>query len=135
MWLPILLPWSRETIYNLKPDSIYYLLFQVVFRSLKNKTLTGFSTIISAMGRESKSNTFSSSNLVTQCSIMQWFDYAVLFVIPAISSKSSIESVLQVKFKILEQNDSILFDFDFFFRFFNSGVEWLPVTTLVFGWK
>lgn len=66
------------------------------------------------MGRESKTNTFSSSNLVTQCSIMQWFDYAVLFVIPAISSKSSIESVLQVKFKILEQNDSILFNVECF---------------------
>lgn len=68
----------------------------MVSRSLKNTTLAGYSTIISAMGRESKSNQFSKTDLVTQCLIVQWFDYAVLFVVPAVNSKSSTELVLQV---------------------------------------
>lgn len=69
---------------------------QVVCRKVKDKTLTGFTTIISAMGRESKSNQFSSSDLLTQTLVVQWFDYAVLFIDPAANSKHLIDLVFQV---------------------------------------
>lgn len=69
---------------------------QVVCRKLKDKTLTGFATIISAMGRESKLNQFAVNDLVTQTLIVQWFDYAVLFIGPATSSKHLTDLVLQV---------------------------------------
>lgn len=48
------------------------------------------------MGRESINNTFASSDLITQCLIAQWFDYAVLFVGPAVNSKTLTDGVLQV---------------------------------------
>lgn len=75
-------------------------ILQVVSRATKNQTYTGFTTIVTAMGRESKANTFSVADTVTQCSMMQWFDYAVLFVLPAAESKSTIENVLLVKREI-----------------------------------
>lgn len=77
--------------------SWHYQNLQVVSRAAKNQTHTGFTTIITAMGRESKANTFSTSDTVTQCLIMQWFDYAVLYVLPAAESKAAIENLLQVR--------------------------------------
>lgn len=75
---------------------------QVVCRSAKNKNQCGYSTIVSALGRESKQDTFASSDYVKQCLIAQWFDYAVLFVAPAINSKTATEAVLH------ELNDYLL---------------------------
>ncbi|XP_031620958.1 eukaryotic translation elongation factor 1 epsilon-1 [Contarinia nasturtii] len=68
---------------------------KVICRKTKDQTLSGYTTIISAMGRESKINSFATSDLLTQCLIVQWFDYAVLFIDPAIESKASTELVLQ----------------------------------------
>lgn len=48
------------------------------------------------MGRESKTNAFGGNDLLTQCLIVQWFDYSVLFIEPAVESKTSTEIVLQV---------------------------------------
>lgn len=80
------------------------LFYQVVCRSVKNKTLTGYSTIVSAMGRESKFNQFGSSDSVTQTLVAQWFDYAVLFIAPAVNSKASTEIVLQVHIIIYQKS-------------------------------
>lgn len=51
------------------------------------------------MGRESDRNVFGGCDLVTQCLIVQWFDYAVLFIDPAIESKAFTELVLKVKYQ------------------------------------
>lgn len=75
---------------------------QVVCRSAKNKNQCGYATIISALGRESKQDMFASNNHAKQCLIAQWFDYAVLFVGPAINSKTASEAALQ------ELNDYLL---------------------------
>lgn len=69
---------------------------KVISRKLKDSTLTGYTTIISAMGRESTVNEFSKSDLLTQCLIVQWFDYSVLYIDPAVNHKSLTELVLQV---------------------------------------
>lgn len=69
---------------------------QVISRKVKDKTLTGYTTIISAMGRESKVDIFANCDLLTRCLIVQWFDYTVLFIDPAVNSKASKELVLQV---------------------------------------
>lgn len=73
--------------------------FQVVCRKVKDQTLSGYTTIISAMGRESKSNGLNGKDLLTQCLIVQWFDYSVLFIDPAVESKASRDLVLQVCLK------------------------------------
>lgn len=75
----------------------------MVCRTAKNnKNQCGYATIVSALGRESKQDTFASSDYVKQCLIAQWFDYAVLFVGPAVNSKTASESLLQ------ELNDYLL---------------------------
>lgn len=71
-------------------------MFQVVCRKVKDQTLSGYTTIVSAMGRESKIDVFGNKDLLTQCLIVQWFDYSVLFIDPAIESKTSTDLVLQV---------------------------------------
>lgn len=48
------------------------------------------------MGRESAVNEFAKSDLLTQCLIVQWFDYSVLYIDPAVNHKSLTELVLQV---------------------------------------
>lgn len=48
------------------------------------------------MGRESTANEFAKSDLLTQCLIAQWFDYAVQFIDPAVKHKTLTELVLQV---------------------------------------
>lgn len=69
----------------------------MICRKVKEKTLSGYTTIISAMGRETKNDIlFGGKDLLTQCLIVQWFDYSVLFIDPAIESKTSTELVLQV---------------------------------------
>lgn len=70
--------------------------FQVISRKTKDQILTGYTTIISALGRESKINDFAKSDVLTQCLIVQWFDYTVLFIDPAVNSKASTELLLQV---------------------------------------
>lgn len=70
--------------------------FQVICRKVKDQTLSGYTTIISAMGRESKNNGLNGKDLLTQCLIVQWFDYSVLFIDPAVESKASRDLVLQV---------------------------------------
>lgn len=70
----------------------------MISRKLKENTLTGYTTIISAMGRESTVNEFAKSDLLTQCLIVQWFDYSVLYIDPAVKHKSLTELVLQVCF-------------------------------------
>lgn len=77
-------------------------LFQVISRSAKSKTQSGYASIVAALARESKLDTFASSDLLQQCLISQWFDYAVLFVRPAASSKAASEAVLH------ELNDYLL---------------------------
>lgn len=71
-------------------------MLQVISRKLKDSTLTGYTTIISAMGRESTANEFAKCDLLTQCLIVQWFDYSVLYIDPAVAQKSLTELVLQV---------------------------------------
>lgn len=73
--------------------------FQVICRKVKDQTLSGYTTIISAMGRESKTNGLNGKDLLTQCLIVQWFDYSVLFIDPAVESKASRDLVLQVRFE------------------------------------
>lgn len=80
----------------------YNINLQVVCRSAKNKNQCGYATIVSALGRESKQDTFASCDYVKQCLIAQWFDYAVLFVGAATNSKTASEAVLQ------ELNDYLL---------------------------
>ncbi|XP_055324955.1 eukaryotic translation elongation factor 1 epsilon-1 [Sitodiplosis mosellana] len=75
---------------------------KVICRKMKDKTLSGYTTIISAMGRESKNNGFNGKDLLTQCLIVQWFDYSVLFIDPAVESRASRDLVLQ------ELNDYLL---------------------------
>lgn len=49
------------------------------------------------MGRESAvKSDFVKSDLLTQCLIVQWFDYSVLYIDPAVNHKSLTELVLQV---------------------------------------
>lgn len=76
---------------------------QVVCRAAKNETHAGFTTIVTAMGHESKANTFATCDTVTQCLIQQWFDYAVLYVLPGADSKAASENVLQVS-EIIRMN-------------------------------
>lgn len=68
----------------------------MISRKTKDETLTGYTTIISALARESKINDFAKSDLLTQCLIVQWFDYSVLFIDPAVDSKASTDLLLQV---------------------------------------
>lgn len=69
----------------------------MISRKLKDNTLTGYTTIVSAMGRESAvKSDFVKSDLLTQCLIVQWFDYSVLYIDPAVNHKSLTELVLQV---------------------------------------
>lgn len=68
----------------------------MICRKTKDQTLTGYTTIISALARESQNNSFATSDLLTQCLIVQWFDYSVLFIDPATNSKAATEIVLQV---------------------------------------
>lgn len=63
---------------------------------MKDKTLTGYTTIISAMARESSANEYTKNDLLTQCLIVQWFDYAVLFIDPAVKHKTYTDIVLLV---------------------------------------
>lgn len=65
---------------------------------MKDKTLTGYTTIISAMARESTANEYAKNDLLTQCLIVQWLDYSVLFIDPAVKHKSYTDIVLQVCF-------------------------------------
>lgn len=58
------------------------------------------------MGRESKCDAFGDNDVLMECLISQWFDYCVLFIDPAVESKTSTELVLQVCFK----NHHINFD-------------------------
>lgn len=46
------------------------------------------------MARESKIEPFGGNDVLSQCLISQWFDYAILFVTPAINSKSASEAIL-----------------------------------------
>lgn len=78
------------------------LLLQVICRKTKENTLSGYTTIISALARESKTNNFAKSDLLTQCLIVQWFDYTVLFIDPAVNSKASTELLLQVGYCWIE---------------------------------
>lgn len=70
-------------------------LLQVISRKVKDKTLSGYTTIISSMAKDSK-NDFAQSDILTQCLITQWFDYSVLFIEPALYSKTT-DIVLQVR--------------------------------------
>lgn len=81
-----------------------YVPLQVISRKLKDNTLTGYTTIISAMGRESTLNEFAKCDLQTQCLIVQWFDYSVLYIDPAVNHKSLTELVLLVRFDTCELN-------------------------------
>ena len=68
---------------------------QIVCRSAKNKTLSGFATIVAQLARESKDGLVAERDLTTQCLIDQWFDYAGQFVVPAATDKHTAEGVLQ----------------------------------------
>lgn len=62
---------------------------------MKNKTLCGFASIVNQLARESKDLNLDEKDLATQCLITQWFEYAVLFVVPAGNSKHTAEIVLR----------------------------------------
>lgn len=105
---------------------------QVVCRAAKNETHAGFTTIVTAMGHESKTNTFATCDTLTQCLIQQWFDYAVLYVLPSSESKAASENVLQVSeiFVCLDVWISIISNC----CHFHSGIERVFLTALIFGW-
>lgn len=48
------------------------------------------------MGRESTVNQFAKADLLEQCMIVQWFDFSVLFIEPAVKHKTATDLVLQV---------------------------------------
>lgn len=74
----------------------------MIYRSSKQENLSGFASIVSSMARESKQGSFGNNEYLKQCLISQWFDYAVLFVAPAVHSKTASEAILH------ELNDYLL---------------------------
>lgn len=66
----------------------------MILRTTKTKSQRGYTTIVSAMARESGDDFFGKADLLKQCLIVQWLDYVVLFVEPATNSKTASEAVL-----------------------------------------
>lgn len=78
------------------------LFFQILTRtkSAQEPSISGFSSIIQSLIRESKKSSVrqAHSDLETECQILQWLDYAVLFVAPSNKDKHTAKSLLDVSF-------------------------------------
>lgn len=74
----------------------YVFIFQIVTRqNPKNQLISGFSTILLSLARESQGNLVKNikTDIEYQCEIAQWLDYCVLFI-NAASKDKSITSLL-----------------------------------------
>uniref|UniRef100_A0A182N211 GST C-terminal domain-containing protein n=1 Tax=Anopheles dirus TaxID=7168 RepID=A0A182N211_9DIPT len=65
-------------------------------KSAQEPSISGFSTIIQSLVRESKKSAVrqSHADFETECQILQWLDYAVLFVAPTNKDKHAAKTLL-----------------------------------------
>lgn len=80
--------------------------FQIICRTIPktNQTISGFTTILESVARESKEQSVKDviADRETQCLVSQWIDYAVLFVSPAAKDKHVTSSLLKVRMLSIE---------------------------------
>uniref|UniRef100_A0A182TBJ3 Uncharacterized protein n=1 Tax=Anopheles maculatus TaxID=74869 RepID=A0A182TBJ3_9DIPT len=74
-------------------------------KSAQEPSISGFSSIVQSLVRESKKPSVrqTHSDIVTECQILQWLDYAVLFVAPSNKDKHMAKSLLEANLQPLEK--------------------------------
>uniref|UniRef100_A0A182LUT2 G-protein coupled receptors family 1 profile domain-containing protein n=1 Tax=Anopheles culicifacies TaxID=139723 RepID=A0A182LUT2_9DIPT len=76
-------------------------------KSASEPSISGFSTIVQSLIRESNKSSVRQlhADVETECQILQWLDYAVLFVAPSNKDKHTAKSLLEANLQPLEKEN------------------------------
>lgn len=71
--------------------------FQIITRSTKTENLSGFTTVLNSIARESNVDCAKAifNDVKLECLVYQWIEYAFLFVAPAAKNKHVAQSMLK----------------------------------------
>uniref|UniRef100_A0A0K8TSE2 Putative eukaryotic translation elongation factor 1 epsilon-1-like protein n=1 Tax=Tabanus bromius TaxID=304241 RepID=A0A0K8TSE2_TABBR len=79
------------------PGKIAYNNEKIVTRTVKNKTVSGFTTILTALCNESNAEIVKNgqTSIEVECLVQQWIEYAVLYIAPGSKDKHIAQNLLR----------------------------------------